>query len=273
MPDPRPQPPNSPTPIDTRLPAGYRRPLSRRLTQLRQLRQQQKQRVRLWISLLSVGLLFLVTAVSIRLWGATGSMERRRDRHQGPLSSSDSDRSRQRYKPFTDTYVDELVPEVRALLDTIAFAEGTQDDLGYRTLFTFSTFNSYSDHPRRLRCASSGGRRLCSDAAGRYQIISSTFDMVAQRLNLDDFSPKSQDLAAVELIRLRGGLSKIEAGDFDGAIWAIRREWASLPGAGYGQPEANRNDLERIYQQRLEHYQSLDPVQERVPVVQDQYRP
>ncbi|MCC5896660.1 MAG: glycoside hydrolase family 104 protein [Phormidium sp. BM_Day4_Bin.17] len=272
MPDPRPQPPNLPPHTDETFPQRQERSISPRLAKLRQLRHQQKQRVRLLIGLLAFALLFGVMALPVRFLSSDDRVEHRRDRLSDYLTS-EPERIRHRDNPFIDTYLNEIAPEVRALLDTIAFAEGTHDDLGYQTLFTFSTFNGYGDHPRRLRCASHRGRRLCSDAAGRYQMISSTFDTVANRLNLDDFSPKSQDLAAVELIRLRGGLRKIEAGDFDGAIRAIRREWASLPGAGYGQPQASREELKRIYEQRLEHYQGLDPVHQGVPAAQERYRP
>ncbi len=272
MPDPRPQPPNLPPYTDPIPPEKQEHPTSPRLVRLRQLRQRQKQRVQLLMVLLAFGLLFGVMALPI----SVESPRERVERHRNRLSdyfTSEPERTRHRDNPFIDTYLDHITPEVRALLDTIAFAEGTHDDLGYQTLFTFATFNGYRDHPRRLRCASHRGRRLCSDAAGRYQIISSTFDSVANRLNLDDFSPKSQDLAAVELIRLRGGLRKIEAGDFDGAIRAIRREWASLPGAGYGQPQAGRDELKQVYEQRLQHYQGLDPVQERGPAVHEDHRP
>ncbi|MFO8040946.1 MAG: glycoside hydrolase family 104 protein [Sodalinema sp.] len=233
-----------------------RRPVSPRLKTLRQLRRQQKQRVRLLLIPLAVGLFAVAIALPVQFLRRNPSLDTppSRDRLSEYLTS-EPQRTRHRDNPFIENNLRDRPPEVRALLDTIAFAEGTHDDLGYRTLFTFDTFRSYRDHPRRVRCASHHGYRLCSDAAGRYQMISSTFDSVAKRLQLDDFSPKSQDLAAVELIRWRGGLSKIERGDFDGAIAAIRREWASLPDSGYGQPQSSREELRTIYQQRLNYYQ------------------
>lgn len=233
------------------------RSLSPRLKTLRQLRRQQKQRVRLLLIPLILGLFGLAIALPLqrlRRSNPTVDLPASRDR-LSEYVTSEPQRNRHRDNPFIENHLRDRPPEVRALLDTIAFAEGTHDDLGYRTLFTFETFRSYRDHPRRVRCASYHGYRLCSDAAGRYQMISSTFDSVAKRLQLDDFSPQSQDRAAVELIRWRGGLSKIERGDFDGAIAAIRREWASLPGSDYGQPQTSRDDLRTIYQQRLSYYQ------------------
>lgn len=272
MRDPRPQPRNLSPDVAPRSPRRTQPSISPRLAQLRQLRRRQKQRVRWFLlPLVALSLLIIMIGLPLSFLSRRPRVERDRDRLSDYLASK-PERTRHRDNPFIDTHLDQIAPEVRALLDTIAFAEGTHDDLGYRTLFTFATFNGYRDHPRRLRCASHRGRRLCSDAAGRYQMISSTFDSVAKRLNLNDFSPESQDLAAVELIRLRGGLQKIEAGDFDGAIQAIRREWASLPDSGYGQPQASHEELKRIYQQRLQHYQSLDQAQDLIPASQEQYR-
>lgn len=247
----QPQPPNLQAPWP-------RRSISRRVKILRQLRRQQKQRVRLLFIPLALGLLGLALTLPLRRLfesNPTVDLPPSRDRLSEYLTL-EPQRIRHQDNPFIENHLRDRSPEVRALLDTIAFAEGTHDDLGYRTLFTFETFRSFRDHPRRVRCASYHGYRLCSDAAGRYQIISSTFDSVAKHLQLNDFSPKSQDLAAVELIRWRGGLSKIEQGDFDGAIAAIGREWASLPGSGYGQPQTSREDLRTIYQQRLNYYQN-----------------
>jgi muramidase (phage lysozyme) len=149
----------------------------------------------------------------------------------------------------------DLTPEVRALLDTIAYAEGTAGEGGYRTIYSYRYFDSYADHPRRIECAWSSGGWLCSDAAGRYQMLSTTFDYVAEPLGLVDFSPASQDLAAVELIRRCGVLDAIQRGEFDRTLKGIRSEWASLPGAGYGQPERDIEELREVYHRRLGFYQ------------------
>lgn len=93
-----------------------------------------------------------------------------------------------------------------AFLDMIASAEGTDraigDDsrTGYEIIFTFARFTDFTDHPRRIRCAGS----LCSDAAGRYQYLSTTWDSVAEALNVSNFSPPNQDIGAAELLRRRG---------------------------------------------------------------------
>jgi lysozyme len=78
---------------------------------------------------------------------------------------------------------------------------------------------------------------------------------VAEPLGLVDFSPASQDLAAVELIRRCGVLDAIQRGEFDRTLRGIRSEWASLPGAGYGQPERDIEELREVYHRRLGFYQ------------------
>lgn len=123
---------------------------------------------------------------------------------------------------------------VKAFLDVIAFAEGTNDS--YNIIFSFARFQSFAAHPRRLMCSG----RYCSDAAGRYQIKSTTWDDVRRVIGAPDFSPASQDRAAIQLIKWRGGLDDVERivtqSDFANALYAVRLEWASLPHSPYGQP-------------------------------------
>jgi muramidase (phage lysozyme) len=43
-------------------------------------------------------------------------------------------------------------------------------------------------------------------------------------------------------------LEDVLAGRFDVAIYKCRKEWASLPGAGYGQGERSFTSLVQVYQ-------------------------
>lgn len=132
-----------------------------------------------------------------------------------------------------------------ALLATIAYAEGT--DERYDIIFSYEYFTSYADHPRRTICSGS----YCSDAAGRYQFLASTWDWVAPKLDLVDFSPASQDLAALWLIDYRG-VESIDSIDtyqeFVDAMYDLNLEWASLPGSPYGQPTHSAESLWAEYQ-------------------------
>lgn len=127
---------------------------------------------------------------------------------------------------------------VAAFLDMIAYAEGTAGPNGYRTMFGGGLFDSFADHPRVFHDFRDGaGRQLRTSAAGRYQFLSRTWDALRKRLGLPDFSPPSQDQAAIELIRERGALRDVQAGRIAQAITKVAPIWASLPGAGYAQPE------------------------------------
>lgn len=102
-------------------------------------------------------------------------------------------------------------------LRTIAWAEGTWHPGKtcqkwtpgslcdpYRIIFSFQEFESFKDHPRRCITFIDGyGRRNCSDAAGSYQFLSTTYDSCVQhhRRNFnwdlkEYFSPRNQDVAA-----------------------------------------------------------------------------
>jgi muramidase (phage lysozyme) len=137
-----------------------------------------------------------------------------------------------------------------AFLLTIRQAEGTAGPDGYRTMFGHRLFADFNDHPRQpMQFTDASGRRLWSSAAGAYQFMAispipsggstrvDTWDRLQRKLGLPDFSPESQDRAAVELLDEAGALADVRAGRFAAAVAKARRTWASLPGAGYGQPE------------------------------------
>lgn len=127
-------------------------------------------------------------------------------------------------------------PNVRALLAVIRRGEGTADANGYRRMFGGELFTSFADHPRKRITKTLGGRAITSTAAGAYQFLSRTWDETARALGLHDYSPASQDLAAVGRIAARGALDDAKAGRLDAALPKIAREWASMPGSPYGQP-------------------------------------
>lgn len=136
---------------------------------------------------------------------------------------------------------------VAAFLSMIAISEGTAGPNGYRTLFGGSLFNSFADHPRTPIRATLKSGALTSTAAGRYQFLERTWDEIATKLGLADFSPGNQDLAAIELIRQRGALGDVQTGRFETAVQKVRKVWASLPGAGYNQPENSLAVLRGAY--------------------------
>lgn len=145
---------------------------------------------------------------------------------------------------------------VAAFLQMIRAGEGTDGAVGYRALFTYHPvknpgmlFDSFEDHPRRkITGTFKGGLTLTSTAAGAYQFLERTWDECAAALDLPDFSPASQDAAAVYLIKRRGALADVKAGRFDAAVAKCAREWASLPGSPYGQPVKTLDQARAVYE-------------------------
>ena len=147
-----------------------------------------------------------------------------------------------------------------AFLKTIRYAEGTAGPNGYATLFGGRTFSDFSDHPRQaVQFTDKAGRTLWTSAAGAYQFMAvsplpsgksttvNTWDRVKAKLGLVDFSPASQDAAALFLVDEAGALNDVRAGRFEQAVSKVRRIWASLPGAGYSQGERSIASLRTAY--------------------------
>lgn len=132
---------------------------------------------------------------------------------------------------------------LKAFLLMIRYAEGTSSQNGYQKLYGGNLFNDLSKHPNTA--VNKWG--ITSTAAGAYQILFKTWTEIQQKLKLTDFSPQSQDKAAVELIKRRKALDDVLAGRFAQALLKCRKEWASLPGAGYNQSEKSPIALAKVY--------------------------
>jgi muramidase (phage lysozyme) len=138
---------------------------------------------------------------------------------------------------------------MKAFLWLVRVAEGTSDDNGYRAMFGHRAdrpklFTTFADHPR-IRHAY--GAKYTT-AAGAYQFLAGTWDDCRAKLGLLDFSPGSQDRAAVYLITRRGALDDVKEGRFVDAVRKCSLEWASLPFSPYGQPRISLESAMAIYQ-------------------------
>lgn len=146
-------------------------------------------------------------------------------------------------------------PNLAAFLTMLSVSEGTSKGADpYRVCYAFiHTIVSFADHPaatgewsgETITVGKYAGEK--STAAGRYQINLPTWRMCKRALNLQDFSPSSQDRAATWLIQQDGALDLILGGDVQGAISICKETWASLPGNSAGQPQAKLADLLRTY--------------------------
>lgn len=123
-------------------------------------------------------------------------------------------------------------PNVSAFIKSIAEAEGGGYDFKYGAVKGKRNdpwrFTDFSTHPG----PGFGGR---TTAAGMYQITVDTWREHGGKMGLTDFSPKTQDLMAVEMLRSVGVIDKIKAGDIAGAMGPTAVKWAALPkGPGQG---------------------------------------
>jgi muramidase (phage lysozyme) len=165
-------------------------------------------------------------------------------------------------------------PGILAMLDAIAYAEfrfnpeSTNSD-AYKTIFDYLYFSSFKGHPRRENCS----RGICSDAAGRYQFLSSTWDTYQKFLSerpvpeikwlkgpLPDFSPESQDKMAIFALWFKFGYESLKVirmgdnGTLDQVTRKLAMEWASLPGSPHGQGTLDWPSFRNYYWKRFQHY-------------------
>lgn len=121
---------------------------------------------------------------------------------------------------------------VAAFIRAIAEAEGGGYDFKYGAVKGKRNdpwrFSDFSTHPG----PGYGGRMT---AAGMYQITVDTWRQHGGAMGLTDFSPKTQDLMAIELLRSVGVTDKIVSGEIAGAMGPAAVKWSSLPmGPGLG---------------------------------------
>lgn len=143
-------------------------------------------------------------------------------------------------------------PEARALLDAIAGSESPD----YRTVYGGSKFDDYKDHPRRdVKITGGPNAGLTSNAAGRYQFLSTTWDDVAKQRGLKDFTPDSQDKGAWHLARRTYGadIRKALRDDPVSVASKLSGQWTSLPG-GIERNSAT-DSFEKRYRESLAKYE------------------
>jgi muramidase (phage lysozyme) len=116
---------------------------------------------------------------------------------------------------------------VSAFLKAVAEAEGGGYDFKYGAVRGKRNdpwrFTDMSTHPG----PGCGGQFT---AAGMYQITIGTWrDHGGKKMGLTDFTPRTQDLIAVDLLRHLGIIEKIKVGDIAGAMPKAAGRWSALP--------------------------------------------
>ncbi|MFC3676209.1 peptidoglycan-binding protein [Ferrovibrio xuzhouensis] len=146
-------------------------------------------------------------------------------------------------------------PRVQAFLDTLASRESSGR---YNVINGGQRFDDYTQHPNV-----SGSD---SKAAGAYQFIPETWARMARELGLPDFSPASQDMAALHLLRttdLNGmkdtnAIARLQRGDIEGAILVAGNQWDAFPKRANGESmTSHTRPLQPIVDQYNKRLQEL----------------
>ena len=145
---------------------------------------------------------------------------------------------------------------IKAFLMGIRNGESSLNDDAYNYVFGSTEdndlrFTDMSDHPSNTGeyngLTSYNG--VSTHPAGAYQFEPATWNMLKAKCGLPDFSPASQDAAAIELIRIYKGYDFINQGNITQALQNIRSQWASLPTATDGQPTKSLAEFLNVYNQ------------------------
>ncbi|MGI8638532.1 MAG: hypothetical protein ACR2MG_01045 [Pyrinomonadaceae bacterium] len=155
---------------------------------------------------------------------------------------------------------------IKAFLDVLGFTEGTGNNYGkvvngvvisapYNPELVGKSNVSIKDFTRHPNILVRLNATLKSTAAGRYQFLTSTWN----GLKMPDFSPRSQDIAAVKLMIGRRMIDPLLAGNLRLAVTRGAPEWASLPteaGGSYygGQPARSFKEISEKYSASLKNY-------------------
>jgi muramidase (phage lysozyme) len=153
-----------------------------------------------------------------------------------------------------------MTPNEVAFLRMIAWSEGTLEHPltkcgGYDVIVTGvdgkpEIFSNYSDHPFAFRPPKRLNQEgLFSTASGRYQLLFKYFEAYKKSLHLPDFSPKSQDIIALQQIKECGAINNINSDNISQAIRQCSNIWASLPGNSYGQRQNELDNLVEKFQE------------------------
>lgn len=136
-----------------------------------------------------------------------------------------------------DNYLEDK--NVQAFLALIRDTEGTAKGADPYRVYGGSAKNQIKDLSKpdfkRWGFTQTDGKKNTSSASGAYQFLERTWNGLAKEYGLTDFSPRSQDLGAIALLKQSGALDAVVKGDFDTAVKKANRTWASLPGSPYAQ--------------------------------------
>ena len=128
----------------------------------------------------------------------------------------------------------QVPPEAAGLFSAIA---GPESKGSWNTIYGGGKFDDFSAHPRQYVTITSGPNKgKKSSAAGKFQILASTYDRVAPLLGISDFSPESQEKIAWYLAKeaygdgLEDALKSGDPAQLAQVGKKLSGVWTSLPG-------------------------------------------
>lgn len=160
--------------------------------------------------------------------------------------------------------------EQRALLDTLAQAEGTYQSgystwLGHRKHGPENLTNLTIDQVHELQGSFLRKFGAKSAAVGRYQFV--PLKEHAKRFGANTatqkFTPEFQDKLALFLAENRGVDTKRPITNAD--VYKLGREWAALPGGGYGQDRYSAKQIISMYNNNLKTTPAQPPTSRPTP--------
>jgi len=136
----------------------------------------------------------------------------------------------------------DLTPYEKAVLDTIAYAEGTLgvSNNGYDVIVTFKLINGWTNDTKIVHGETDWYQKEAnSDAAGRYQFLGSSWKSLFDKKN-PPMTKVNQDTAAIKLVNKKllatnidsraVSISQLDSKDkFDIFLQKCASTWASLP--------------------------------------------
>lgn len=151
---------------------------------------------------------------------------------------------------------------VKAFYAVVRKGESSLGPEAYTMVNGGPPITDFSRHPYAGLSTKAGGR-----AAGAPQFIPSTWQEIAERYSLPDFSPASQDLGYVGcLLKRTGAIEALMAGRFEEAVRICRPEWTSLPGASENNPTWNMDKARALYLDRGGRLDNAELLQPAAPI-------
>jgi muramidase (phage lysozyme) len=151
-----------------------------------------------------------------------------------------------KYVKGIDTPASSSQANIDNYLEFLSKAEGAD----YDTIVGGGKFKDFSKHPGVVGTTTREGP---STAAGKFQITKTTYDDIAPKIGVTDFSPESQKKIALKLIEDKGALEDVQKGDYEAANAKLGKVWASLPSSPYKQPKRSQEWVEETLKATMQN--------------------